>query len=80
MAARISELGARGCYVDTLNPFAVSEEIKLKIRHRDAVLELPAKVIYTHAGFGMGVLFGEIPASQQVVLDAWLGDLPEDAG
>ncbi len=78
MVARISEIGARGCYVDTLNPFAVSEAIKVKIRHQDAVLELPAKVIYTHAGFGMGVLFGEIPDTQQAVLDAWLGDPAPD--
>jgi hypothetical protein len=79
MAARVSEIGGRGCYVDTLNPFPVSEELKITIRHQGAVLELPGKVIYTHAGLGMGVLFGEIPAPQQALLDAWLGDPAGDA-
>jgi len=75
VVARISELSSRGCYVDTVNPFPIGTELRFRIRYGCSTCELPGKIIYTHSGFGMGVLFGEIAVEHRVTLDAWLDEL-----
>lgn len=75
LAARISDLSVRGCYIDTLNPFNVQTEVRLLIRHGDRSTELSGKVIYVHPGFGMGILFGAALAEQLKVLEDWLAEL-----
>ncbi len=79
LRVRISELSARGCYVDTLNPLPLSTIIQLYIEHGGETCVVPGKVIYIHSGFGMGVLFGEIPADQRAILDRWLAQLATPA-
>jgi len=73
--SRVSELSARGCYVDSINPLAKDTEIRLKIRYGCSVCEFPGTVIYTHAGFGMGVVFGELTPEKRAPLDVWLEEL-----
>jgi len=73
--ARVSELSARGCYVDSINPLPKHTELKIRIRYGCSACEFPGTVIYTHAGFGMGVLFGEMNAEQRATLDVWLDEL-----
>lgn len=75
VVARISELSSRGCYVDTVNPFPEGTELRLRIRYGCSTCELAGKIIYTHTGYGMGVVFGELAAEQRATLDAWLGEL-----
>jgi hypothetical protein len=75
VVARISELSARGCYVDTVNPFPVGTELRVRVRYGCSTCELSGKVIYTHSGYGMGVLFGETDAKHRATLDAWLDEL-----
>jgi len=75
VVARISELSARGCYVDTVNPFPLHTELKFLIRYGCSTCELLGKVIYTHSGYGMGVLFGEIAPTHRVTLKGWLDEL-----
>ncbi len=72
---RISEISAHGCYVDTLNPLPLSTIVQLYIDHNGVKCTLPGKVIYIHSGFGMGVMFGEMPADQRAILDGWLAQL-----
>jgi hypothetical protein len=69
---RISELSARGCYVDTLNPFDIGTQIDLRISHQGRTCRTRGKVLYSHAGFGMGVFFVDLAAEQQAVLQDWL--------
>lgn len=73
--SRVSELSARGCYVDTINPLPKDTEVRLRIRYGCSSCEFPAKIIYTHAGYGMGVLFGELDAEQAATLGVWLAEL-----
>ena len=73
--ARVSELSARGCYVDSINPLPKGTELKLRIRYGCSACEFPGTVIYTHAGFGMGVVFHELTAEQRATLDVWLDEL-----
>ena len=75
VVARISELSSGGCYVDMLNPFAIGTELRLRIRYGCSACELPGKVIYTHSGYGMGIVFGEIAIEYRLTLDAWLVEL-----
>jgi hypothetical protein len=55
LSARISELGAGGCYVDALTPFPEGTMIRLRIIRDQGAFESTGKVVYTHANFGMGV-------------------------
>ena len=75
VVTRISELSSRGCYVDTVNPFPVDTELTFRIRYGCSTCEFPGKVIYMHAGFGMGVVFGEMNSGQAATLDVWLDEL-----
>jgi PilZ domain len=72
LTARMSELSAQGGYVDTLNPFPVDTEICLRIRHGGEMCEVPGRVLYTHPGYGMGVLFDDMRADQRAVVARWL--------
>lgn len=80
LAARISELSLRGCYVDMLNDLPVGTELRLRIRYGSSLCELEGKVIYSHAGIGMGVSFAEMPPEKQAVLAAWLAEIAHKVG
>jgi len=75
IVARVSELSARGCYVDTINPVDIGTELRLRIRYGGITCEVPCKVIYTHSGYGMGVLFGEMTPAQISPIKSWLNEL-----
>jgi hypothetical protein len=73
--ARVSELSARGCYIDSINPLPKDTPIQFRIRYGCSTCEFSGTVIYTHAGFGMGVLFGDLTPEQRSTLDVWLDEL-----
>ncbi len=75
LSARISELSLKGCYVDTLNPFPEGTIVKLRILSDKRNIEAPARVIYQHAGFGMGVVFTDLTPDQRKLLETWLAEL-----
>jgi PilZ domain len=75
VVARICELSARGCYVDTMNPFPLDAELHVHIRYGCSSCEVTGMVIYSHSGYGMGVRFGEIAPSHRATLDSWLDEL-----
>lgn len=73
--SRVSELSARGCYVDTINPLPKGTSMSLRIRYGCSTCEFPVNVIYTHAGFGMGVVFEKLNSEQAATLGVWLDEL-----
>ncbi len=73
--ARVSELSARGCYIDSINPLPKGTDVHIRVRYGCSKCEFSGTVIYTHAGFGMGVVFGELTAQQRSTLDVWLEEL-----
>jgi hypothetical protein len=78
--AQLSEISARGCYVDALEPLPVGTELHLAICDLLTTCELDGKVIYEHSGgglgvVGMGVLFGNLGPEQHSTIDAWLNQL-----
>lgn len=74
-SARVSELSARGCYIDSINPLPKGTEVRVRIRYGCSACEFRGTVIYTHAGFGMGVVFAEMSSEQRSTLDVWLDEL-----
>lgn len=75
LAARTSELGLGGCYLDTLNPFPEGTLVQLRIFRDAGVFETEAKVVYCDGGFGMGLAFTEITPDQRSILESWLVEL-----
>jgi PilZ domain len=73
--ARVSELSARGCYIDSIKPLPKGTDVRLRIRYGCSTCEFSGSVIYTHAGFGMGVVFGGLTPEQRSTLDVWLDEL-----
>ena len=74
-SARVSELSARGCYIDSINPLPKDMNVRIRIRYGCSTCEFSGTVIYTHAGFGMGVVFGELTNEQRSTLEVWLDEL-----
>jgi hypothetical protein len=72
LAARISDISATGCYVDTINPLVSGTAVRLKILTESHVFEAPATVVYSVAHLGMGLRFEEVPPGAQDVLQGWL--------
>lgn len=80
--AQVSELSARGCYIDTLEPIPIGTQLRLRISDGMSSCEVPGKVIYMHSGygmgiFGMGVVFGRMAAEQTSAVSSWLRDLAQ---
>ena len=73
--ARVSELSARGCYIDSINTLPKDTDVRFRIRYGCSTCEFSGTVSYTHAGFGMGVAFGGLTAEQRSTLDVWLDEL-----
>jgi PilZ domain len=83
--AQLSELSARGCYVDALQPLAVGTEMRLSICYGANTCELEGKVIYKHSGagmglFGMGVVFRHVGIEQHRLIETWLSQLASAQG
>jgi hypothetical protein len=75
VSARVSELSSRGCYIDSLNTLPKDTPIRFRIRYGCSTCEFTGTVIYTHAGFGMGIMFGDLDAEQRSTIDVWLEEL-----
>jgi hypothetical protein len=72
LAARISDISATGCYVDTINPLPDGTSVHVKIFTESLLFETSATVVYSHTHLGMGLRFGEVPPNSHSVLKNWL--------
>jgi hypothetical protein len=61
--------------VDTINPVPKDTAIKLRIKRDSLSFETQAKVVYSNAGMGMGMLFTTAEPDQLQVLGKWLSEL-----
>lgn len=75
VVARVSELSAQGCYMDTPDVFPEGTALCVRIHYGGSTCELTGKVLYSHSGWGMGAAFGEMSPAQRTVLDSWLSEL-----
>lgn len=68
--ARISDLSAGGCFVDTIVTVREGEPISLSGKLEDGQQwEFEGKVAYVMDGFGFGVTFDEMSETSRAVLD-----------
>jgi hypothetical protein len=72
---RISEIGRKGCYVDSLNTLPQGTFVQMMISRDKGTFMAAGKIVYVHDNMGMGIAFTEVPADQMQVLDSWLEEL-----
>ena|SRR5271157_2204361 len=69
---RTSDLSLGGCYVDTLSPFPVGTEAKIRIMRDTETFEAQVKVVYSSIGMGMGLAFVSAQPKQVRLFQRWL--------
>jgi len=72
VTGRTSDLGFGGCYVDTLSPFPVGTEAKIRILRKNESFEAQARVVYSLLGMGMGLAFISAQPKQVRLFQSWL--------
>jgi len=72
LAARVSDISAAGCYVDTINPLPHGTLVRVKIFNETQSFEAAATVAYSLAHLGMGLSLSEVPPNSMSVLREWL--------
>lgn len=72
VTGRTSDLGLGGCYVDTLSPFPVGTEAKLRIQRDKETFEVLSRVVYSQIGMGMGLAFIAAQPNQVRLFRKWL--------
>ena len=75
LSGRASDLGAGGCYVDTVSPFPVGTSLVLNLKSENHNFHAMANVVYAHTSMGMGLAFAEMTPTQRGNLTSWLGEL-----
>jgi len=75
LSARTSDLSLGGCYVDTLNPYAVGTVIQIRLTKDEVTFEADAKVSFSQAGMGMGVTFISETPHQLHIFQKWFTEL-----
>jgi hypothetical protein len=72
VSARAADLSMNGCYLDTLNPFAVGCKVQLCIRWNRDELACSAIVRDSKTGMGMGVAFTDLDDTRKALLESWI--------
>jgi len=74
-STRTTDLGPGGCFVDTMVPFPVGSNVRVKVHQGKTQFETAGLVVYSQTGLGMGIAFGDMAPSQRQTLDSWIADL-----
>jgi hypothetical protein len=75
VTGRTTDLGLGGCYVDTLSPFPVGTETKIRIVRENESFEAQAKVVYSLIGMGMGLAFVSAQPKQIRQFQRWVQEI-----
>lgn len=79
LAARASDLGMNGCYLDAMTPFPVGTRVLLRLSTEVHGFACEARVAYALPGMGMGLMFTRVSADQLAALSAWIAELRGNA-
>jgi PilZ domain len=74
---RTADLSSRGCYIDTLNPLPLAATVRLQVEKENETVEFRAKVVSSHLGSGMGLVFEGMTGDQRSMLAKWLREKSE---
>jgi hypothetical protein len=75
ITGRTCDIAKKGCYVDTISPFAPKSTVALKITRDSQSFETEATVVYSQVGMGMGLSFTTTESEQLRMLESWLSEL-----
>jgi diguanylate cyclase (GGDEF)-like protein/PAS domain S-box-containing protein len=79
VVGRIADIANGGCYVDTINPFAVKAKVALTITKDQQSFKCLAEVVYSWMGMGMGLMFTSAEPEHLRMLDEWIAELSGDS-
>jgi hypothetical protein len=79
LAARASDLGMNGCYLDAMNPFPVGTPILVRLSTEAHGFACEARVAYALPRMGMGLMFTRVSPDQAAALSAWIAELRGNA-
>jgi hypothetical protein len=74
---RVRDLSQQGCYVDTNNTLPLGTVTDVRIMKGAQLFEAGARVVYSRASQGMGLVFTAIEPEQLRTLETWLAESRE---
>jgi hypothetical protein len=74
---RVRDLSQQGCYVDTSDAFPLGTVADVRIKKGAQRFEARARVVYSRASKGMGLMFTSIGPEQLRTLETWLAESRE---
>jgi hypothetical protein len=74
---RVRDLSQQGCYVDTSNALPLGTVTDVRITKGAQLFEAHARVVYSRASKGMGLVFTAIEPEQRGILETWLAESRE---
>src|SRR6267142_158431 len=74
---RVRDLSQQGCYVDTNNALPLGTVTDVRITKGAQLFEARARVVYSRASKGMGLVFTAIEPEQLRTLETWLAESRE---
>ncbi len=77
IAMRVRDLSQQGCYVDTSDALPLGTVTHVRIAKGAQRFEARARVVYSRAATGMGLVFTTIEPEQLLALETWLAESRE---
>src|SRR6266403_5232136 len=74
---RVRDVSQQGCYVDTSDALPLGTVTAVRITKGAQLFEARARVVYSRAGKGMGLVFTEIEPERQRTLETWIAESRE---
>jgi hypothetical protein len=71
-STRAADLSQRGCFLDSLNPFSVGANIRVRITWGGTELTCTAVVRDSQPGMGMGVAFTDLDDARKAIIEKWI--------
>jgi hypothetical protein len=72
METRVRDLSQQGCYVDTNEPLPLGTVTEVRITKGAQLFKARARVVYSRAGKGMGLVFTAIEPGPLLTLETWI--------
>jgi hypothetical protein len=72
--AYTSNLGANGCFLDTINPLPAGTIVSIQITYNGQVFVAGSVVAHSHPNTGMGLQFIALESGCASLLEAWLDE------
>jgi hypothetical protein len=79
ISTRAADLSQQGCFLDSLNPFAIGTKIRVRIHWDGTELICNAEVRDSQPGFGMGVAFTGLNDPGKALINRWIEKLDSPA-